>query len=299
MKKLVIVLLLGLILSGCSLPFVAGKPAALQVASNPKASVFLDGKHVGQTPFMDQKLKPGEYAVKLVPEDPTGRLPAWETKIKLSSQILTVVSRDIAATDQQSSGEILTLEPLSTKTQNSLAIVSLPDTVVIKIDNQPQGFTPKSIDNINPGEHIVSLTQAGYKEKTLRVKIDSGYKLTVSAQLAKESLIEAEPESTPEPEMSPSPKPTSSAAIEDNQPASASAVAKSKPYVEILSNPIGFLRIRQEPNTTAKEIARAVPGQRLPYVDEEKNGWYKVTFAPGKTGWLARGASGEYAKLVK
>ena len=292
-KKIVTVFILSLILSGCSIPFIAPQKAALQVASNPRSAIFIDGKHVGQTPFLDDKLKPGEYTVKLVPEDPSGRLPAWETKIELNPQILTVVSRDIAATDQQSSGEILTLEPLSTKTKSAVAIVSLPDTVVIKIDNQPFGFTPKNIDDIAPGEHTVSLTQTGYKEKTLRIKIDPGNKLTISVQLAKESLLENKPS------PSPSSTPTPSSAPEDEEIASASATTKLKPYVEILPNSIGFLRIRKEPSTTGIEIARAFPGQRLPYVDEEKNGWYKVTYISGKTGWLARGASGEYAKLVK
>lgn len=294
-KRSLLVILTSLILSGCSLPFLTPKKAALQVASNPRATVFLDDKHVGQTPFFDDKLKSGEYTLKLVPEDPSGILPAWETKVKLTPQILTVVSREIAATDSQSSGEILTLEPLSTTTKSALAIISLPDSAVIKVDNQPQGFTPKSLDEISVGEHTISLTKTGYQEKTLRIKITPGHKLTISVQLAKAALLE-----TPEP--SPLPSSSSKTPISnptEDQPASVTATTKSKPYVEILPNSLGFLRIRENPSSAAKELAQAVPGQRLPYLDEESNGWYKVTYASGKSAWVARGASGEYAKLVK
>lgn len=308
LKKIVPLIGISLILSGCSLPGLASKRAALQVTSAPRATIFLEGKHVGETPFLDDKLKPGEYTLKLIPEDPTGKLPAWETKIQLNPQILTVVNREIAATDQESTGAILTLEPLSSKTKSPLAIISLPDSAVIKVDNQPRGFAPQSLEDIAAGEHTVTLTQTGYKEKSLQVKTWLGFKLTLSVQLAKENLLEIpkptsdqpEPTISPIPATSPLPSPKASPqSIKEDQPVSASAVAKTKPYVEILPNSIGFLRIREEPMTTSSELARAVAGQHLPYLDEEKNGWYKVSYATGKTGWLARGASGEYARLVK
>ena len=48
-------LILVAFLSGCSI--VGGnKPAALQVTATPEASVFLDGKHLGKTPFFTDQL---------------------------------------------------------------------------------------------------------------------------------------------------------------------------------------------------------------------------------------------------
>ncbi|MBI2010506.1 MAG: SH3 domain-containing protein, partial [Candidatus Chisholmbacteria bacterium] len=84
-----------------------------------------------------------------------------------------------------------------------------------------------------------------------------------------------------------------------SRPGSTPEAEVETPYIEILDNPLGFLRIREEPSTQSDEVAQAKPGEKLPYLNEEENGWYKVTYKPGKTGWVARGASGtEYAKLV-
>ncbi|MBI2012337.1 PEGA domain-containing protein, partial [Candidatus Curtissbacteria bacterium] len=59
-----------LILSGCRAIGTA-KPAALQVTSTPEASVFLDGKHLGKTPFFSDQLKSGEYTLKITASEAT------------------------------------------------------------------------------------------------------------------------------------------------------------------------------------------------------------------------------------
>lgn len=288
-----ILIVLGVVAVSQSLSLFGQRQAALQVSSAPQATVFLNGQHVGQTPFFDDKLKSGEYTLKLVPEVGATALLSWEGKIVLTPQILTVVSRQFGSTDAQSSGEMITLEPLSSRTKTSLAVVSLPDSAVVKLNGLPKGFTPLHLDEIAPGEQTLVLAAAGYQEKTLRVKAVAGHKLTVSAQLAQAQVIEV-PE--PEAEATPAAQPE---ILAPGQVASASAQTKTKPYVEILDNSLGFLRVRAEPSTQATEVAQAVPGQRLPYLHEEENGWYKVTWAAGKTGWVARGTSGEYARLVQ
>src|SRR3990167_10596445 len=52
------------LLSGCS-AVGSNKPAALQVTSVPEASIFLDGKHIGKTPFFSDQIKSGEYLLKI------------------------------------------------------------------------------------------------------------------------------------------------------------------------------------------------------------------------------------------
>lgn len=313
LKPIITLLGFSLILSGCTIPFFGSKKAALQVTSVPRATVFLDGKHVGQTPYFDENLKTGEYSLKLVPEETTDLLPSWETKIKLNPQILTVVNRAIAATDSDSSGEILTLEPLSSKTKNILAIISIPDNAIVKLDSQPKGFTPVSLDDVGAGEHTITLSAPGFKEKIIKAKVTNGHKLTISAQLAKSKIVTDEPDDTEdkddevdededeEVQASPSPSPSSDDDDEDEEDSTtpASAKATKKPYVEILDNPAGFLRIRKEPTTSSPQVAQATPGQKLPYQDESQAGWYKVRYATEKYGWVSRGASGEYAKLVE
>ncbi len=273
-------------------PFVKPKQAALQVTSSPRASVFLDGNHVGQTPYFDEKLKGGEYSLKLVPEDSTGTLLTWETKVKLSPQILTVVNRHLGPSDSESSGEILTLSQLSSKTKTSLSIISIPDSAVVTLNGQPKGFTPVSLDDVSPGEHTLALSAPGYQEKTIKAKVTQGYKLTISFQLAKQTIFDKAPKE-PE-ETDPDDKPEQA----DEPESSTSADTKSS-YIEILENNVGFLRVRKEPSTSSKEVAQAEIGDKLPYLNESENGWYKVEYATDKAGWVARGKNGEYAKLVK
>lgn len=290
---------LAIVLAGCTLPFSAKNKAALQVTSSPKATVFIDAQPVGQTPYFDEDLKVGEYTLRLVPDNTVTPLPSWETKITLSSNILTVVNRQIGVADSDSSGEMLTLEPLSSKDNTILAVVSLPDSAVVKIDGEPRGFTPVSLDNLESGEHTIEIAAAGFKNKSLKAKVTAGHKLTVSIQLAREKLItaaspEPQTESEDQTQASPSPSPRG-----NSRPSPAPKDDVATPYIEILENPLGFLRIREEPSTQSDEVAQAEPGEKLPYLKEEENGWYKVSYSPGKTGWVARGASGtEYAKLV-
>src|SRR3990167_2032918 len=57
-------LLLATIFFGCS-AIGTTKPAALQITSIPEASVFLDGKHLGKTPYLVEKLEEGEHKITL------------------------------------------------------------------------------------------------------------------------------------------------------------------------------------------------------------------------------------------
>ena len=296
LKPLFLLLLLPLILTGCSLslPFIA-KKAALQITTSPQATVFINGQHVGQTPYDTNDLKAGEITVKLVPEGQPG--VSWESKVTLTPKVVTVINRRFGPTADQSSGEVFTLEPL-TKKAAALVLMSTPDSSIVTVDNQPQGFTPVSLDPITAGEHAIAVSSPGFTDNSFKTNVPAGYKLIANIQLARIPSQEATPslETTPtsSPAASPSASPPATPAV-----ASASASAKAPPYVEILANPIGFLRVRANPSTGAAELARAYPGQRLPYKNEESNGWYKIEYAASSTGWVSRGSSGEYAKLVQ
>ena len=199
------------------------------------------------------------------------------------------------------------MEPLGKKDATNLTIISTPDSAVAQVDGQPQGFTPISLDDIGAGDHAIILSSPGYKDRTIQAKVAAGHKLTVNIQLARIPLEETLPpdeEATPSASPSPTPKATPkaspAASPSASTVASASASAKAPPYVEILDNPTGFLRVRSEASTSGTELARAYPGQKLPYAGEESNGWYKITYATGKTGWVARsGPNITYAKLVQ
>ena len=299
------ILLSSIFLSGCTLPFIGGrKQAALQVTATPQAAVFLDGEHLGSTPYFDEKLKPGDYTLKLVPEG-ENNLP-WEAKIKLVSGILTVVSRELGESIDSSSGYVLSLEEVPGKKNTSLVVVSEPDGAVVKVDGEPKGFAPIAVENISTGEHLLVVSSPGYVEKNIKAKTIEGYKLTATVQLAKEPEVETEEkeedeEATESAELEEEIEEETKEEPEEEETASPSAYLEDelpKPYVKIKNTPTGWLNVRSEPSTAKKEesiLTKVDPGEVFPFVESTANGWYRIEYKDGEEGWIA----GQYAELYK
>lgn len=267
-------------------------PAAISISTTPKATVFIDGAQVGTTPYLDDKIQAGEHTVKLVPQSTTDSLASWEGKVNLTSNILTVINRTLGSSESASSGEIIWLEKIASKDKSSLAVVSVPDQAVVKVDGEPKGFAPVVLDGLNPGSYQIVVASPGYEERAVSAKTVAGYKLIVNVQLAKkiEGIEEATPsaeevEVTPSPMASPTLKTTPKATV----------TPPEKPYIKIKETPTGWLRVRMAPLTSATEAAKVNPGEMFPYLNEEKSGWYKIEYEKDKEGWV----SGVYVELVE
>ena len=291
LKKLLIGLgLLALIvfLIGRTLP--GRKKSALSVSTTPQATIFLDGEFLGQTPYYNEKLKPGDYVLKIVPESSGQALNPWEGRVTLSPGILTVVNRELGLTQDDSSGEILSFEPSADKNATSISIVTTPDGAVVNLDGEPKGFAPISLDKITEGDHILLITSPGYQDKTIKAKTVKGNKLIVSVQLARAAaapVVDAETQQEATPAASPkvSPKPSAS-------PKTATGSAGMvRPYVQIDSPDTGWVRVRTEASTAGEELTKVDHGESFPLIDE-KSGWYQIEYETGKNGWI----SGKYAE---
>ena len=294
MKRLLsfgFIFITALILSGCSL-FPSRKKAALSVQTTPKATIFLDGEHLGQTPYYNEKLKAGEYVLKIVPESSGQALNPWEGRVTLSPGILTVVNRELGLTQDDSSGEILSFEPLADKNAISISVVTTPDGAVVNLDGEPRGFAPISLDNLTEGDHMLVVTSPGYKEKSIKAKTVKGHKLIASVQLAREVVQpdtedeEEEEESTSSatpkasPKVSPQPTPKASPTTSGEEP--------DRPYVEITSS-TGWANVRSEPNSSGGEdtiLTKVDLGEKFPLLDTD-SGWYQIEYAVGKQGWIS------------
>lgn len=261
--------------------------AGLQVNSIPASTVFLNEKHVGKTPFKDEKLQPGEITLRLVPEETTLALSPWETKIELINKVITSVNHEFGQTEETSAGEVMTLEKIADKKTGSLAIISQPDSCLVKIAGETKGFTPLLLEKLSEGEYQISVSTSDFKERTIRANVIPEYKLIINVNLAKETGIsEAEITGTPTPSPTGTvtPKPTP-------KPTGPTPTTPPKPYVEIKETPTGWLRVRLEPSTTATEAAKVYPGEKYSLLDEE-GGWYKIKYETDKEGWI----SGQYAE---
>lgn len=221
----------------------------ISILSTPKeAQVFIDGKEVGKTPYEDRFLEVKEYTVKLEKGD-----LVWQGKIQVSSGTLAVVNRELALDPASQAGETLTLEK-----GKGVTVISTPSEAQIEIDGQVFGKTPLHL-NISDGEHTFNLQRAGFLKRNIRALLPEGYQLALSVDLA---LSEAEVTNIQTP------------------------VIKETPKVIIKETPTNFLRVRDKPSLSGKEIAQVKPGEELIML-EELSGWYRVRLSNGTEGYVS------------
>lgn len=254
--------------------------AVLKVYAVPSAAVFLNNQHIGKTPF-EEFVPPGEYTLKLVPESSVEDIQSWEGTVVLTQGLLTFVNRELDTTELASAGEILTLEKVPSK-KAEVVVVSAPDGATVTIDGVERGVTPLALEDIQAGEHEITVSALGSISRTIKVRVSQGFKLTASFQLAISDAVF--PEKTPEP----SPSTDNNKTTKKEETTTTAGV-----HVEILDTPTGFLRVREKPTTNSSESARVKPGETYPFLDED-NGWLQIELEEGASGWV----SGQYAEKV-
>lgn len=262
------VFLIGIVYFGIG--FVRPKAAGLLIETNPTALVFINGEEVGRTPYQEVNMS-GEVTVKLVPESFETPLRPYETKITLTPGVETVIRRDFASSDEMSGGDIVSFEKVG-KDETSVSIVTIPDGAQLMLDGEAKGFAPYKLISVTPGDHTLLVTIDGYKERSVKIKAYESYKLTAIVTLAKsdEPVLGEEIENP----------------AKDEEP--------TEKLVEILSTPVGFLRVREEASTDSPEVAQVKLGEEYLLLEEDPDGnWFKIEYKEGSEGWV----SSEYAKI--
>jgi hypothetical protein len=258
----------GLFLTG----YFAPKPAGIRVETNPKASVFINGSLVGETPF-EGSYKAGTIILRLVPEGSAENLIPFETSMTLASGIQTAVGRNFGVSEDVSEGYIISFE--KTAGQNAgLAVVSQPDNAEVLVDGVSRGFSTYSISTIAPAMHTITMKSPDYLDFSKTVKTLPGYRLTFYAKLAK--------------------------VIGKSETLGTESQTTVK-MVKILDTPTGYLRVRSAPGTGGREIAQVKPGDSFPFIDTDvATGWIEIQYEASKsglpsgiTGWV----SGQYATI--
>lgn len=300
MNKKIIFLALGGILLAVGIFFLMKSSiggnrglASLKIASIPPATIFLDTQSLGKTPFED-KVKSGEYTLKLIPESGTN-VSSWQAKIKLVSGVLTYVNWELSEQELTSAGEILTLEQISAKTAE-IDVLSSPDGAQVTLDGNARGATPLVLQNIEAGEHELSVVATGFKQRGVKINATPGFKLIASFQLAllpSTGTPSATPSPTPGEMPKASPKPTPKATPKASATPSAEL---SRPYVKVLETNLTCesgtcLKVRMEPNKNATVSAMVKTGESYSLLGEQ-SGWYKIRYEGISEGWI----SGQYAE---
>lgn len=264
------------------------KEGELRVDSQTTASIFLDDKNIGKTPYKD-KVQAGEYTLKLVPESAAAQLSTWEGKIVVGGNLLTYVNASLSESELTTAVDVIWLEKITSRV-SELSVTTNPDGATVLVDDATRGVTPLSLSDIAPGDHTISITSSGFSPRSVKIKTTPGYRLIANFKLALSAGGQASTTVTPTPDLSGTPAPTPKTAT-----ASGAQVADPpKPFVIIKDTPTGFLRVRMEASTTASESARVNPGEKYTYFATE-NGWYQIKYDGKNTGWV----SGQYVEKVE
>lgn len=301
LRILALLILAPLILSGCSLR--KEEKAGLQVITHDvPSSVFIDGQYLNKTPLIEKQLAPGIHTIRIEPEDPDF-LP-YETEVNLNPGVLTVVTWKSATRPEQMGGVIYEMEKISSKDTSEVSFVTIPDGAIITLADKDKEFSPVTIPNVQPGKLDYEITLPSYETQSHSIEVAAGYRMIIQVKLAKldpDKTTKKPPSSDSQTDATASATPATQSA-ETTPTATASGTTAlsdtTTSVVEITKTNFfqdgkEVLRVRNNPGSNGVEIGMAEVGKKYPYLGEEKNGWYKISFE-AKQGWV----STEYAQIV-
>ena len=271
LRTILIVLLVLFTLAGVGtmvFNFLVPKSGGLLIETSPASTIYINGEEVGRTPYTSLR-KAGEITLRLIPDSFGQPLSPFEEKINLVSGVETVVRRYFGDSREKTEGEILSFEKLPTKSETGIIVVTEPEGAQVVIDTVSKGTSPYSASSLESGVHTLKLSVNGYKDRSVELNLIKGFKLVAYVKLAKLEIQENK--------------------IEEVKPV-------TQKLVKILSTPTGFLRVRSEASSSAKEVGQVKPGGEFGYLGESEDGdWYKINFDEELEGWV----TGQYSEVIE
>jgi PEGA domain/Bacterial SH3 domain len=273
----------------------------LKVLSSPLAKVIINGKEIGST-SLEKTYPVGTYTLRLEPLDTSTNATPWEGKIDIYSNARTEVEQELGLDANSSSGIILTVRKSDNARDKGLISVETdPKGALVLLDGEEIGISPLQSVTAEQGIHEITIVSTGFFRKQKKVRIEKGYEVIANFKLAIDSSVKkidelsaasgsAELQVASTSAKSTTPSPTK--AITPTPKGGTSTTGSGS--VEILDTPTGWLRVREEPSTTASEAAKVNPGEKYPIAGQQ-TGWYKIEYKKGFFGWI----SSTYAKKVE
>jgi len=273
MKKLFltgILIFSALVFSGCN-PLEWKQQAGLQVITQEiNASLFLDDQYLDKTPYINKKIKPGNYTLRVQPDDSS--LVPYDIPITLNKGTITVVEWQPNVSLETSGGIIYEMKKGG---ETKLDFETIPNNAILTFDEGIKQFSPLSLTDIIEGNHTFEVSLPSYETQQRAVNVIKNHHIILTVILAKEI---SEPITQP-------------TKIEEVIEGSAEATLNNnQDMVQILKtgffvNDEEVLRVRKEPSSAAAELGFVKVGKTYPY-KEEKTGWFGIEFE-GKVGWIS------------
>lgn len=276
--KIALALFFSLVIIGGSIYLIfiyfLNQNAALVIETNVPSQVYVGERQIGKTPF-EGEFGEKEINLKLVPESFEQALVPYETRIKLTPGVKTIVRREFGAEEGSSSGIEVSFEKSADNGAN-IAVVTEPTGAKVYVDNVFIGVAPSKSSDLIPGPHKVAVEADGHEQKSITVQAQKGYLLTVFTDL-KKIIPSSEEEAINFEEQ-----------LEENE--------NKQQVVQILDTPTGFLRVRAEPSTSANELTQVAPEDEYPLLEiSEDEEWFKIEINEETEGWV----STQYAQVLE
>lgn len=272
-----------LLFAGCN-PLEWKQQAGLQVmTSEVPSSLFLDDQYLDKTPFINKKIKPGNYTLRIQPDDSS--FVPYDIPITLHKGTISVVTWKPNTSLETSGGVMYEMKKLSDSQKIELEFQTIPNNAILTLDGENKQFSPLVLSDITEGTHSFTVSLPSYEIQEHSVTLLKGYKVTVTVILGKTKEAETpQTETTPLPENSvttPSPEATASSMSSFNTSDTQVQILKTGFFV----NDKEVLRVRSTPSSAGEEIGFATVGMLYPY-KEEKAGWFAIDFEK-KVGWIS------------
>lgn len=273
MKKLrflLIALLIIFSLAGVALVvfnFLIPKASGLLIETSPASTVYINGEEVGRTPYTSLR-KPGEITLRLIPDSFGNPLAPFEEKVNLVSGVETVVRRYFGTSEEFTEGEILSFEALPSKNNSGITVITDPENVQITLNGISKGASPYTSQSVEDGVAKLKLSGVELKDREVEVNLVNGFKLIAFIKLAKTET-----------------------------PKKVEEIKKEEPVkmVKILKTPTGFLRVRMDASSSAREVGQVKPGDEYALLSEDGRGeWFKITLKEGTVGWV----TSQYSEVI-
>jgi len=182
LNYLVLFVILGGIAYGVTIgmqyiPGMKQKAALTVEVMNGESKVFVDAEEIGETPIEQKEINPGTYDIKIQSLDNPNVV--YSSKVEFNPGVETTIYRDLGVSNLFSSGKTFAME----KGETSLTVISQPSGANVLLDGTEMGKTPLTLDKVTEGDYTLSIREIGYESQEAQIKIEDGYKLTVSANL--------------------------------------------------------------------------------------------------------------------
>jgi PEGA domain. len=153
-------------------PHSPGTGSIYAVSTPQGAGVYVDSRYYGPAPQIAAGLSPGYHQVRLS----LSGFQDWNGNIYVESGKTTTVTQQLSVSPTQ--------YPTSAPGTGTITVNSNPSGAGVYVDNGYIGITPLTVPSVQPGSHVVMVSQTGYASWQATVQVQSGQVTPVDATLS-------------------------------------------------------------------------------------------------------------------